>query len=71
MSNKTLSLPIYIKIIPLFFAMMGILCIILFREYVIVFLLNIVVFIPIFYFTLVKYIFSDNKIVVKYPYIVF
>jgi hypothetical protein len=67
MNIKVLVLPIYLKIVPLFFTLFGIFGCIFFSEYIIVFLLDIIVFSILFYFTLVKYIFEENKIYVKYP----
>jgi len=66
--NKTLTLPFYNKIIPLFFVLGGIYCLIFFGEYIIVFSLVIIVFFPIFYLSFVKYIFENNKIKIKYPF---
>ena len=66
--NKTLTLPFYAKIIPLFFVLGGIFCLIFFSEYKIVFSLVIVVFFPIFYLSLVKYVFENNKLKISYPF---
>jgi hypothetical protein len=72
MENKTLTLPIYIKAIYLLFSLGSLFCIIFFRNssivFSVIFLFNIVLFSILFYFSSVKYIFNDNKIIIKYPY---
>jgi len=66
--NKTLTFPFYTKIIPLFLVLFGIFCLFSFSEYIIYFSLLIIIFIPIFYLSFVKYIFENDKIKVKYPF---
>ena len=67
MENKILTTPIPLKAVPLFFALGGLFCSIIFNEFKIVFVLNVIIFVPLFYLTLVKYIFENNKIIITYP----
>ena len=66
MDSKVLFMPIWIKLIILIFALGGIALIVIYNLYIIGSFLFIF-FIIIFYFTLVKYIFEDEKIIIKYP----
>lgn len=67
MANKILTIPIWLKGIILMLALSGVTLIIIYNSYIIGFSIFII-FSVIFYFTLVKYIFDDKKIIVKYPF---
>ena len=69
MENGILKFPLYVKLIPSFFIIFGIYFLIYFKDISILNIVFIIMFIILLYFSLVKYTFKNNKILIKYPFL--
>jgi len=69
MENRILKFPLYAKLIPSFFIILGIYFLIYFIDISILNIVFIIMFIILLYFSLVKYTFKNNKILIKYPFL--
>jgi hypothetical protein len=67
MNETRLELPFSAKISQFVFLLFGIICMFAFKKYILVFVFDIIVFLPLSYFALVKYYINADQIKIVYP----